>query len=53
MKAPRPSALLPAELVRQLKQFRDGASRYDKRDFMHQATVDVASIWIWFRGPVR
>jgi hypothetical protein len=24
----------------------------DKRDFMYQATVDVASIRIWLRGPV-
>jgi transposase len=36
-----------------LKQFRAVATRYDKRDFMYQATVDVASIRIWLRDPVR
>jgi transposase len=36
-----------------LKQFRAVATRYDKRDFMCQATVDVASIRIWLRDPVR
>jgi transposase len=35
-----------------LKQFRAVATRYDKRDFMYQATADVASIRIWLRGPV-
>jgi transposase len=35
-----------------LKQFRAVATRYDKREFMYQATVDVASIRIWLRGPV-
>jgi transposase len=35
-----------------LKQFRAVATRYDKRDFMDQATVDVASIRIWLRAPV-
>ena len=28
------------------------ATRYDKRDFMYQATIDVASIRIWLRDPV-
>ena len=36
-----------------LKQFRAVATRYDKRDYMYQATVDVASIRIWLRDPVR
>jgi transposase len=36
-----------------LKQFRAVATRYDKRDFMYQATVDVASIRIWLRDPVQ
>jgi transposase len=36
-----------------LKQFRAVATRYDKRDFMYQATVDVASIRIWLPDPVR
>jgi transposase len=35
-----------------LKQFRAVATRYDKREFMYQATVDVASIRIWLRDPV-
>jgi transposase len=35
-----------------LRQFRAVATRYDKRDFMYQATVDVASIRIWLRDPV-
>jgi transposase len=35
-----------------LKQFRAVATRYDKRDFMYQATIDVASIRIWLRHPV-
>jgi len=36
-----------------LQQFRGVATRYDKRDFIYQATVDVASIRIWLRDPVR
>jgi transposase len=35
-----------------LKQFRAVATRYDKRDFRYQGTVDVASIRIWLRDPV-
>src|SRR5579859_2228071 len=35
-----------------LKQFRAVATRYDKRDYMYQATVDVASIRVWLRDPV-
>jgi hypothetical protein len=35
-----------------LKQFRAVATRYDKRDYMYQGTVDVASIRIWLRDPV-
>lgn len=35
-----------------LKQFRAVATRYDKRDFMYQATVDVASIRIGLRDPI-
>jgi transposase len=35
-----------------LEQFRAVATGYDKRDFMYQATVDVASIRIWLRDPV-
>jgi transposase len=36
-----------------LKQFRAVATRYDKRDYMFQATIDVASIRIWFKDPVQ
>ncbi len=35
-----------------LAQFRAVATRYDKREFMRQATVDVASIRIWLQDPV-
>ena len=35
-----------------LKQFRAVATRYDKRDYMYQATLDVASIRIGLRDPV-
>jgi transposase len=34
-----------------LRQFRAAATRYDKRDYMYQATVDVASIRIWLPDP--
>lgn len=34
-----------------LKSFRAVATRYDKRDFMYQATIDVASIRIWLKDP--
>ena len=36
-----------------LKQFRAVATCYDKRDYMYQATIDVASIRIWLRDPVQ
>ena len=35
-----------------LKQFRAVATRYDKRDYVYQGTVDVASIRIWLQDPV-
>lgn len=35
-----------------LKQYRAVAIRYDKREFIYQGTVDVASIRIWLRDPV-
>ena len=35
-----------------LKHFRAVATRYDKREFMDQGTVDLASIRIWLRDPV-
>lgn len=36
-----------------LKQHRAVATRYDKREYMYQATVDVASIRIWLKDPVQ
>ena len=39
--------------VNKLKGFRAVASRYDKREYMFAGTVDVASIRIWLRDPVR
>jgi len=35
-----------------LRQFRTVATRYDKREFIYQGTVDVAPIRIWLRDPV-
>jgi len=29
------------------------ATRYDKREFMYQATVDVATMKIWLRDLTR
>ena len=39
--------------VNKLKHHRALATRYDKREYMYQGTVDVASIRIWLRDPVR
>lgn len=35
-----------------LKQHRAVATRYDKREYVYQGTIDVASIRIWLRDPV-
>jgi len=35
--------------VNKLKAFRAVATRYDKRDYMYQATLDIAIIKIWLR----
>lgn len=35
-----------------LKQYPAVATRYDKREYIYAATVDVASIRIWLRDPV-
>src|SRR6266702_401443 len=35
-----------------LKQFRAVATRYDKREFMYQGTIDLASIRLRLRDPV-
>jgi transposase len=39
--------------INKLKQFRAVATRYDKRDYMYQATIDIASIKIWLRDLTR
>ena len=36
-----------------LRQFRAVATRYGKRERIYQGTVDLASIRIWLRDPVR
>jgi transposase len=38
--------------INKLKQLRAVATRYDKREYKYQGTVDVASITIWLRDPV-
>jgi transposase len=35
-----------------LKQFRAVATRYDKREWIYQGTLDVASIRIWLKDPI-
>lgn len=35
-----------------LRAFRAVASRTDKRDYIYQGTIDVATIKIWHRDPV-
>jgi transposase len=35
--------------INKLKQFRGLATRYDKRAFMYEATVDIVTIKIWLR----
>jgi transposase len=35
-----------------LKGFRAVATRYDKRDYIYQGTLTVATIMIWLRDPV-
>ena len=39
--------------VNKLKQFRAVATRFDKREYMYLATVDVATIKIWLRDLAR
>jgi transposase len=36
-----------------LKAHRAVATRYDKRDYTFRGTIDLASIRIWLRDPVR
>jgi transposase len=35
-----------------LKEFRAVATRFDKRAYIYDGTIDVASIMIWLRDPV-
>jgi transposase len=39
--------------INKLKQFRAVATRYDKRCYMYQATIDVATMKIWLRDLTR
>jgi transposase len=39
--------------INKLKQFRAVATRYDKRDYMYRATVDIATIKIWLRDLTK
>lgn len=39
--------------INKLRATRAVATRYDKRDFIYKGTVDVASIRIWLRDPVK
>lgn len=36
-----------------LRGYRAVATRYDKREFVYKGTIDVASIKMWLRDPVR
>ncbi len=39
--------------INKLRQFRAVATRFDKREVIYRGTIDVASIKIWLRDPVR
>lgn len=39
--------------INKLRVTRAVATRYDKREYVYQGTIDVASIRIWLRHPVR
>jgi transposase len=39
--------------INKLRQHRAVATRYDKREYMYQGTVDVASIRVWLKDPVQ
>jgi hypothetical protein len=39
--------------INKLKDFRAVAMRTDKREFVFQGTIDVASIKIWLRHPAN
>jgi transposase len=44
--------LLLERAFNKLKAFRAVATRTDKREYVFQGTIDVASIKIWLRHPV-
>jgi transposase len=39
--------------INKLRVTRAVATRYDKREYIYQGTIDVASIRIWLRDPVQ
>lgn len=39
--------------INKLRITRAVATRYDKREFVYRGTIDVATIRIWLRDPVR
>ena len=39
--------------INKLRVTRAVATRYDKREYIYQGTIDVASIRIWLRHPVQ
>ena len=39
--------------INKLKDFRGVAMRTDKREFVYQGTIDIASIKIWLRHPTN
>ena len=39
--------------INKLRATRAVATRYDKREYIYQGTIDVASIRIWLRNPVQ
>jgi len=39
--------------INKLRLTRAVATRYDKREFIYQGTIDVASIRIWLRDPIE
>lgn len=39
--------------INKLREVRAVATRYDKREYMYRGTIDVATIRIWLKDPVR
>ncbi len=39
--------------INKLKQFRAVTTRYDKRAYMYEATIDIATIKIWLRDLTK